>query len=95
MKNIIFAALVGALSFVSPSFAAEQQVTLSVPGMNCASCPFIVKGAISKLDGIVDVQTSLEDLTATVVFEDTLVTIDDIIGSTVGVGYQSSVLDPA
>ncbi|MFT6656973.1 cation transporter [Maritalea sp.] len=95
MKKILMIALFGFIAPFSSSFAAEQTVQLSVPGMTCASCPFIVKGAISRLDGIIDVQTSLEDLSAIVVFEDTLTSIQDIINSTVSVGYESSVVDPA
>lgn len=95
MKRLLLIALFSIATPFSVSFAAEQSIKLSVPGMTCASCPFIVKGAISRLNGILDVQTSLEDLSATVVFEDTLTSIEDIINSTVSVGYESSVIDPA
>ncbi|RKG29325.1 mercuric transport protein periplasmic component, partial [Acinetobacter rongchengensis] len=43
MKKL-FASLALA-AFVAPVFAATQTVTLSVPGMTCASCPITVKHA--------------------------------------------------
>lgn len=45
MKKL-FASLALA-AFVAPVFAATQTVTLSVPGMTCASCPITVKHALS------------------------------------------------
>ncbi|WP_175918331.1 cation transporter, partial [Burkholderia contaminans] len=50
MKKL-FASLALA-AFVAPVFAATQTVTLSVPGMTCASCPITVKHALSKVEGV-------------------------------------------
>ncbi|AXL64467.1 TPA: mercuric transport protein periplasmic component, partial [Escherichia coli] len=47
MKKL-FAALALA-AVVAPVWAATQTVTLSVPGMTCASCPITVKHALSKV----------------------------------------------
>ncbi|MCB7993297.1 hypothetical protein KAG85_14245, partial [Klebsiella pneumoniae] len=47
MKKL-FAALALA-AVVAPVWAATQTVTLSVPGMTCASCPITVKGTVAKL----------------------------------------------
>ncbi len=83
-----------ALAVVSaPAFAAEQTVTLSVPGMTCASCPFIVQAAISGVDGVQSVETSLETLTAVVVFDDAVATVDDITFATLSAGYESSLIE--
>ncbi|SXX62650.1 MerP [Klebsiella pneumoniae] len=49
MKKL-FAALALA-AVVAPVWAATQTVTLSVPGMTCASCPITVKHALSKVEG--------------------------------------------
>ncbi|EDA6746621.1 mercuric transport protein periplasmic component, partial [Salmonella enterica subsp. enterica serovar Muenster] len=50
MKKL-FAALALA-AVVAPVWAATQTVTLSVPGMTCASCPITVKHALSKVEGV-------------------------------------------
>lgn len=93
MKKIL-ASLIFASAALSSSvaFAVEQTVTLSVPGMYCASCPYIVKGAISALKGIKSVDTKLADRTATVTFDDAVTSIGAITAATANVGYESSVI---
>ena len=77
----------------SPLWAAIQTVNLSVPVMYCASCPFIVQGAIQELPGIQSIETDLDSRTAVVVFDDELTSIDDITFATANVGYESSVIE--
>lgn len=74
------------------AFAAEQVVKLSVPGMTCASCPFIIKRAVSAINGVKLVETAVEDRSATVTFDDTVASIDAITKATKDVGYESSVI---
>ena len=76
------------------AFAAEKTVKLSVPGMYCASCPFIVKSAISAVKGVTLVKTMRDDRSATVTFDDTVASVDAITKATKDVGYESSVMDP-
>lgn len=78
-----------AFSGLSPAIAAEKTVVLSVPDMYCASCPYIVKGAISKIEGVSAVSASIDDKTATVTFDDTVTTIETIRTATAGVGYPA------
>ena len=98
MKNLLTAALfvatvfASAVSMSATSMAAEKTIKLSVPGMTCASCPFIVEGAIDKLDGISSVKATVEDLSATVTFDDSLTNLDEITQATTDAGYPSSLL---
>ena len=39
-----------------PALAAQQTATLSVPGMTCASCPFTVKAALKRVEGVSSVE---------------------------------------
>ena len=73
----------------APAFAGEQKVTLSVPGMTCASCPYIVQAAIAKVEGVTEVEADYSTLTATVVFDDEVTTLDDITFATMMSGYES------
>ena len=50
MKKLVVLATFAA--FASPLWAAPQTVTLSVPGMNCATCPITVKKALTKVSGV-------------------------------------------
>lgn len=96
MKKLLAAALFAtALTAPSLVLAAERTVKLSVPGMSCASCPYMVKSAISKVDGIKSVEATMEDRSATVVFDDTLTNLQEIQEATAGIGYPSTVFDEA
>jgi len=34
------------------AFAEEQTVKLSVPGMHCAACPYMVEQAVTTVEGV-------------------------------------------
>ncbi|TCD16225.1 mercury resistance system periplasmic binding protein MerP [Oricola cellulosilytica] len=92
MKRLLAPLVLAVLASASPAaLAAEQTVKLSVPGMTCASCPYIVEKAISAVDGVKAVEATMEDLSATVTFEDTVTGIEAIQQATAGVGYPSSI----
>ena len=86
-KSIVLALSLGLTA--GPALAAEQTVTLKVPGMFCASCPFIVKSALSKVKGVHSVKTSLADHTAVVVYDDALTNLDALTSATKNAGYDS------
>lgn len=90
MKSIVSATLLAL--FALPAFAAEQAITLSVPGMYCASCPYVVQAAIGKVGGVIAVTADVESRTADVVFDDTVATVDAIISATSNAGYPASVI---
>lgn len=93
MKRFIVALILATVAMSSTTvLAAEQTIKLSVPGMTCASCPFIVKSAISAVIGVKSVEATLEELSATVTFDDTVASIDAITQATRDVGYESSVM---
>lgn len=91
MKRIIPSIVLALIAFTaSPAMSAEQTIKLSVPGMTCASCPFIVEKSISAVDGVKAVEATMEDFSATVTFEDTLTSIEAIQQATADIGYPSS-----
>lgn len=69
--------------------AVEKEVKLSIPDMSCASCPYMVKKVILKLDGIISVEATMKDRSATVVYDDEFVTVDKIREATTEIGYPS------
>lgn len=73
-----------------PGLAAEQSLRLSVPGMYCASCPFIVEAAISKVDGVVSVQADAVTKEALVVYDDAVTSVDDITFASASAGYDAT-----
>jgi len=74
------------------SFAAEQTVTLSVSGMTCASCPYIVRQSLAAVDGVTAVKVSLSEKTAVVVFDDASGSIADLTAATGNAGFPSRLI---
>jgi mercuric ion binding protein len=93
--NKLLTIAAGAFAALAPAtaIAAEQTVRLSVPGMTCASCPYIVKQAIASVDGIRSVTATMDDLSTTVTFEDTLTSVAAIRQATADIGYPSSLIE--
>jgi len=81
--------------FTSTTFAAEKTITLSVPGMNCPSCPYMIERSISFVEGVQSATAALETRTCSVTFDDAIVSVDDILGATADIGYESSVVTPS
>ena len=88
MKKL-FAALALA-AVVAPVWAATQTVTLSVPGMTCASCPITVKHALSKVEGVSKTDVSFDKRQAVVTFDDAKTNVQKLTKATEDAGYPSS-----
>ena len=88
MKKL--AALVALAAIVAtPAWAAIQTVTLSVPGMTCAACPITVKKALSKVEGVNQVDVSFDKREAVVTFDDAKTMIQKMTDATTNAGYPS------
>ena len=84
-------ALIGFMA-AAPVFAAEQPVTFSVPGMTCASCPFIVESAMSGVEGVLTVSADADTRTALVIFDDAITNAEDIAFASTSAGYEAALL---
>ncbi|MFG8666052.1 mercury resistance system periplasmic binding protein MerP [Pseudomonas aeruginosa] len=90
MKKL--AALVAlAATLATPAWAAVQTITLSVPGMTCAACPITVKKALSKVEGVNQVDVSFDKREAVVTFDDAKTTVQKLTEATTNAGYPSSI----
>jgi mercuric ion binding protein len=88
-KLITVIALSVALS--APAWAATKTVTLSVPGMTCASCPITLKKALNKVEGVENIEVNLEKKEALVTFDDAKTTVEALLEATKNAGYPSTV----
>ena len=89
MKELLAALSLAAV--VGPALAATQTVTLSVPGMTCAACPITVKKALSKVEGVSQVNVTFEKREAVVTFDDAKANTQKLTKATEDAGYPSSV----
>lgn len=92
-KILMIIALAMLSTLTTIANATEQTIKLSVPGMTCASCPYMVTGAISELDGIKAVESTMKDRSATVTFDDALTNAEEIKQATANIGYPSTLFD--
>lgn len=92
MKTLASAVL---LLAAMPAFAATQHLTLSVPGMNCAACPITIKKALSKMDGVSQIEVSAKTRQAVVTYDDAKTDVQALTTATANAGYPSTVVEPA
>lgn len=90
MKVALLSSILASLAL--PALAGEHSVTLSVPGMTCASCPYVVQAAISEVEGVRTVAADADTRTAQVVFEDAITSVDTILAAAKDAGYPASVI---
>ena len=77
----------------SPLLGAEQTVTFDVPGMYCASCPYIVQSAMGAVEGVLEVTADSDTRTARVTYEDTLTNIGSIAAASAAAGYEATLIE--
>ena len=90
MKTLFLSFAISAM-LSTPVLAATQTVTLSVPGMNCATCPITVKKSLTNVDGVIKAVVSLEKQSATVTFDDVRTNTRVLTEATSNAGYPSAV----
>jgi mercuric ion binding protein len=89
MKRLILTT--AGVLLLTPGWAAQQSVILSVPGMTCATCPITVKKALTQIDGVIGVKSDLAKRETTVVFDDARVKVDVLTKATTEAGFPSTV----
>ena len=70
---------------VSQSFAIEN--------MTCPACPFTVKKAMARVDGVKSVTVNFDAKTATAIFDPTVTTAQEIAAASTNVGYPTTPID--
>ena len=92
MKHRTSALAMIGLMAVSPALAAETSVTFSVPGMTCASCPYIVESAMRGVNGVITVSADADTRTALVIFDDAITNAEEIAFASTSAGYEAEIL---
>ena len=86
--SICLAALLALIA--TPALAAQQTVTLAVPGMSCAACPITVKKALTRVDGVARADVDYDKRQAVVTFDDTKIDVAKLTRATADAGYPST-----
>ena len=92
ISAVVAAAL---LAFAGAASAAPRQVTLSVPTMDCDTCPVTIKVALMKVPGVSRAVVSYARRTAKVSFDDAKTNVAVLTKATEAAGYPSFEADDA
>ena len=73
--------------------AAVRQVTLTIPTMDCATCPLTIKVALMKVPGVTRAVVSYAHRNAKVTFDDARTDVAALTRATEAAGYPSFLAD--
>ena len=73
--------------------AKTQTVSLTVPTMDCETCPLTIKAALLKVPGVASAKVSYKKREAVVVFDDEKTDIGALKKATSDAGYPSLLKD--
>jgi periplasmic mercuric ion binding protein len=86
--NVLASLLMG-LIVPATSLAAERTVVLSIPTMDCETCPITIRIALLKVNGVSRARVSYRQREAQVTFDDTRTGIDALRAATRDAGYPA------
>jgi len=90
MKSIwALAATLFLLTSVSLAFESDETVTFDVEKMTCATCPIAVRKAMQRIDGVKQVEVSLENESAVVTYDPSVTTAAEIGQASTDVGFPA------
>ena len=93
MNKLITVAGAALLMGAGSAFAAIQQVTLTVPTMDCETCPVTIKVALLKVPGVSRAVVSYARRNAKVTFDDAKTNVAALTRATDAAGYPSFLAD--
>jgi mercuric ion binding protein len=70
---------------------ADETVAFDVEKMTCATCPIAVRKAMQRVDGVKEVEVSLESKSAVVTFDPSVTTAIEIGQASTDVGFLATV----
>ena len=79
-KIILFITTILLLGMINSAAAQNRHtvVKLSVNGMTMPTCPAILKSAVRKIKGVKSVEASLDDHSATIEFDQNVISLENI-----------------
>lgn len=91
MKNL--PTYISMLALSTSVWAAPQTITLSIPAMNCATCPITVKKALTKVAGVLEVKSDLARRETAVTFDNAKASVSALTRATGEAGFPSIAIE--
>ncbi len=85
----LIASIIGLGLIGGAAVAKEATAEMKVPGMDCAACTVVIKRALTQTKGVKSVDLNVDKRTATIVYEDTLVTPAEIQKTIEKAGFKT------
>ncbi|MCJ8312600.1 MAG: cation transporter [Saccharospirillaceae bacterium] len=86
-----------ATSTLQSKVNTDENFTLSIPSMFCATCPITVRKALEKVDGISNIEIKLEARTAQIFYAEHIESktelIKQAISATTNAGYPAFIVE--
>jgi mercuric ion binding protein len=90
MKSIwALAASLFLLTGASLASECDETVTFDVEKMTCATCPITVRKAMQRVEGVIEVEVSMEDESAVVTYDPSATTAAEIGRASTDVGFPA------
>ena len=89
MNKLLALAATALLASAVSAYAAPRQVTLTVPTMDCDTCPITIRVALMKVPGVSRAVVSYAHRNAKVTFDDAKTNVDALTKATEAAGYPS------
>jgi len=89
MNKLLALAAAALLAGAAPAYAAPRQVTLTVPTMDCDTCPITIRVALMKVPGVSRAVVSYARRNAKVTFDDAKTDVAALTKATEAAGYPS------
>lgn len=74
----------------SGQYDALEEITLSVPGMDCPMCPVTVRRALNRVEGVIDAKADLSAGEARVRFDPALTDVDQLVAAVEDAGFSAT-----
>jgi mercuric ion binding protein len=87
--RVLIGILASLLMLPVATHAATRTVVLSVPTMDCATCPLLIRTALERVSGVSKAKVSYERREAVVTFDDSRASVTQLVEATTQVGYPS------
>ena len=88
-KQLSLLLLLTTALWLSAGHASTRQATLSIPSMDCPTCPITIKKSLLKVPGVSAALVSFDKKQAVVTFDDATTNAAALTSATQNAGYPS------
>ena len=93
MKIATLASVLALAVSIAPAFAADRTVTLRVENIDCDLCAPIIRRSLLRVNGVIRATVSIEQNTATVIFDDARTNVAALTAATTNAGFPSRLVE--